>query len=191
MTASLHLSWQGPFSWPDYESISGLPPLPRESGLYLWTFQGKTGFVGYCAGITRRPFPQRLKEHTRKYLDGQYTVLDPFSAQKGERKEVWHGWSYARGRRSEFFARKAEITFAVHLQLAAFRVLVTEVENAPRILERLEARIMKLLYDQPAPYCNLPDQGMRLAPTRKDEASIVVENTYPAPLLGCPRVYEL
>ena len=81
------------------------------------TFQHKLGFLIYAAGITRRPIPARFGEHPRGYRDGKYNVLDLGAAEKGIRREIWHGWGYARNHREEFEERKEEIIQAVDNQL--------------------------------------------------------------------------
>lgn len=50
----------------------------------------------YAAGITRRPFIKRFREHTRAYLNGVYTVFDVPSLKKGIRKEIWHGFWFGK-----------------------------------------------------------------------------------------------
>jgi len=103
---TLTLNWEGPFAWPGFESVAGLPSLPQKPGVYLQTFEYQNGFLIYLAGITHRPVSARFKDHTRKYLNGEYNVLDIDAARRGVRKEVWHGWGYARAHREEFEARK-------------------------------------------------------------------------------------
>lgn len=84
--------WQGPFSWPKYGQGPDIPNIP---GVYLFTFPYKDGYVLYSAGISKS-IKKRIGTHTREYLKGKYNVLDVESAMKGERKEIWHGWGYAR-----------------------------------------------------------------------------------------------
>ena len=137
----IELDWEGPFAWPSFETESALPPLPSMSGIYLQTFGYNDGYLIYGAGLTRRRFCARLQEHTRKYLSGDYTVLDPAAASLGLRQEVWHGWGYARAHRAEFVNRKDEIHRAVRNQLSCFRIFVTDAAlkiGDPRALEPLK-----------------------------------------------------
>ncbi|WP_236973088.1 hypothetical protein [Membranihabitans marinus] len=46
------IEWNGPYSWPKYESVNGLPKIPDLEGVYLFTFEYKNNFVVYAAGIT-------------------------------------------------------------------------------------------------------------------------------------------
>jgi hypothetical protein len=154
------------------------------------TYQG--GYLIYLAGITRRPVPTRFKEHTRKYLAGEYNVLDIEAARQGVRKEVWHGWGYARAHREEFEARKPEILEAVHRQLAGFCIFIADVgSGSARILERTEAAIMRHLWQQPPPICEIPDRGMYLASRRSSEPPILAHNSCKVLLHGLPEHLEI
>jgi hypothetical protein len=170
----VHVCWDGPYSWPSFEKESRLRGLPRVPGVYLQTFEYLDGFLVYAAGLTRRPVLARFKEHTRQYMNGEYNVLDIDAANQGVRKEIWHGWGYARDHREEFEQRKIEIQSAVRRQLSGFRVFVAQLDTEGRILERVEASIMNHLNKQPSPYCSIPDQGMMLAPRRKDENPLLM-----------------
>jgi hypothetical protein len=188
---TLTLNWEGPFAWPGFESVAGLPSLPQKPGVYLQTFEYQNGYLIYLAGIARRPVSARFKDHTRKYLNGEYNVLDIDAARRGVRKEVWHGWGYARAHREEFEARKPEILEAVRRQLAGFCIFVADVGTGPRVLERIEAAVMNHLYRQPPPFCDIPDKGMYLAPRRPSEDPIRAENVCKAFLHGLPDCMEV
>ncbi len=160
----MEISWDGPFSWPKFELENNLPATLNHPGVYLWAVEFENGYLIYVAGLTRRPIPTRLREHTRKYMKGEYNVLDIDAMQQGVRREIWHGWGWSLAKRVKFEERKLVIHEAVNRQLAGFRIFVTDVGAQPRVLERLEASIMGNLYKQPAPFCNIPDKGMMLAP---------------------------
>jgi len=71
---SLDVDIQGPYGWPKFEgSLTSLPAIP---GVYLMTFEYRDGFLPYGFGITRRPLRKRFLEHTRKYVTGNYNILD-------------------------------------------------------------------------------------------------------------------
>ena len=93
---TIEATWDGPYSWPTYETENKLPPIPKIPGVYLQTFEYQGGYLIYAAGLTRRPAPRRFREHTHKYMNGEYTVLDIAAVQQGIRKEIWHGWGYAK-----------------------------------------------------------------------------------------------
>ncbi|MGO9569976.1 MAG: hypothetical protein ACLP5H_20805 [Desulfomonilaceae bacterium] len=188
---TIEVTWEGPYGWPGFESENNLRPIPNTPGVYLQTFEYQGGYLIYAAGLTRRPVPTRFRDHTRKYMNGEYNVLDIDAAQQGVRKEVWHGWGYAREHREEFEERKSIIVDAVRKQLTGFRIFVADVGTQPRTLERLEASIMNNLYQQPSPICDIPDKGMQLAPRWDSENQIVVKNNYAAVLHGLSAFLEI
>ncbi len=187
----IEVTWGGPYSWPKYEGENNLPAMPEAAGLYLQTFEYRGGYLIYAAGQTRRPAPTRFREHTAHFMNGDYNVLDIVNAQQGVRKEVWHGWNYARSHREEFEERKPIIIDAVRNQLRGFRIFLAVMGPEPRILERLEAAIMNALYEQPPPLCDIPDQGMHLAQRWASEAPILIKNNCAAVLHGLPSVLEI
>jgi hypothetical protein len=188
---TIEVTWKGPYGWPGFERANNLRPIPDMPGVYLQTFKYQGGYLIYAAGITRRPAPTRFRDHTRKYMNGEYNVLDINAAQQGVRKEVWHGWGYARGHREEFEERKSIIVDAVRKQLAEFRIFVGDVGIQPRILERIESSIMRNLYQQPSPICDIPDKGMQLAPRWDSENQIIVKSNFVAVLHGLPAFLEI
>ena len=191
MTNTIQATWNGPYSWPTFEDYNGLHAIPKLPGLYLQTFDYRNGYMIYAAGLTRRPVPARFKEHTHKYMNGEYNVLDINAAQQGIRKEIWHGWDYAKEHRDEFDERKLEIIDAVQKELDGFRIFVADVGEEPRILERLEASIMENLYRQPSPFCDIPDKGMFLSPRWDSEEPIVIESDCLVTIHGLPRRLEI
>jgi hypothetical protein len=172
----IDVSWTGPYAWPGFESKTKLPPIPKHSGVYLQTAEYLNGYLIYAAGITRRPIPTRFREHTHKYLSGDYNVLDIAAMKRGKRKEIWHGWGWSPEKRLEFERRKQIIIEAAQKQLEGFRIFVADIGNQPRILERLEASIMDWLDEQPSPFCDIPDEGMMLSRRWETELVIVAKN---------------
>lgn len=187
--ASIDLAWEGPFAWPGFETAASLPVLPEAPGVYIQACDYAGGFVILGCGVTRRPVAQRLREHTPKYLNGQYTVLDIEAARSGVRSEVWHGWSYAREHRDEFESRKSEIRDAVRRYLAGLRVFLADPSAGgrdSRLRERLEASIIDSLYQQPSPLCDLPDRGTLQLRRRAGELPVLIRNTSLSVLHGHP-----
>ena len=183
--------WTGPFAWPTFESETNLPSIPKHSGVYLMAVEYLNGYLIYAAGITRRPIPSRFREHTLKYMSGDYTVLDIAAMKQGIRKEIWHGWGWSPEKRAEYKRRKLMILDAARKQLAGFRIFVADIGTQPRILERLEASIMNKLYEQQPPLCDIPDKGMMLAPRWESEAVRIVQNQCLAELYGLPTRLEM
>ena len=188
--ATLEVTWDGPYSWPNFEPENNLPPIPNLQGVYLQTFEYENGYLIYGAGLTRRPISTRFIEHAREYMNGKYTVLDTDAARQGIRKEVWHGWGYARKNREEFEEKKMAIRDSVRKQLSEFRIFVANVEGV-RVHERLEASMMNNLYKQPPPFCNFPDRGMQLSPRWPSEEKIIVKNNCASLLHGVPILLEI
>ena len=191
---AVEVRWDGPYSWPGYERENGLPPLPKIPGVYLQTFEYQGGYLIYGPGLTRRSVPERFKQHTRKYMNGEYNVLDIAAIQQGVRREIWHGWGYARSHREEFEEQRTTILAAVRKQLAGFRIFITDtvdLSKEARVLERFEAAIMGSLNQQPPPICDIPDRGMHLSRRWASETPINVRNKCEALLHGLPAILEI
>ncbi len=185
----IDITWEGPFAWPGFEGKASLPALPRVPGVYIQAFEHQGGYLIYSAGITKRAVPERFQEHTRRYLNGEYNVLDTEAASRGERKEMWHGWGYARAHRDEFEAQREAIQNAARRQLASFRLFVADPDVAGgglRLRERLEAGIMDSLYQQPPPVCDLPDRNMFLARRLAGEPPVLIRSACSSVLQGLP-----
>jgi hypothetical protein len=192
MIDKINVEWRGPFGWPKFDGK--LKPVPKSPGVYLLTVEYQSGYLIYAAGITRRPMPERFREHTREYMNGIYNVLEIAAMKAGFRREIWHGlWlgKHPRERLAEYKNRRLEIQEAARKQLAGFRIFTADIGTRPRILERFEAAIMDALYKQPMPLCDIPDRGMMLAPRRKSEAPIVVRNKCQRTLYGLPACLEI
>ena len=190
-TKAIDIEWTGPYAWPKFETESDLSAIPKHPGVYLMTSEYKTGYIIYAAGITRRPIPTRFREHTMKYLSGDYTILDMSAMKHGVRKEIWHGWGWTPEKHKEYERRESELVNAAIKQLAAFRIFVADVGKEPRILERLEAAIMNTLYKDASPFCDIPDKGMMLAPRWELENPITVFMRCAVKLYGIPQQLEI
>ena len=109
----------------------------------------------------------------------------------GKRKEIWHGWGYARKHRDEFDKKRSTILEAVEKQLSGFRIHIAGLGNEPRILERIEASIMNNLYVQLPPISEMPDKGMQLAGRWDSESRIIIKNNSGSILHGLPEYLEV
>ena len=185
----LEINWHGPFSWIGYENQNNLDKIPDIEGVYLWTFKYNDGYLIYCAGITNST-KKRFRSHTLEYKSGNYTVFVVEEAENGKRKEIWHGWSYARAHREEFNERKEEILNAVESQLKSFRVFVAKVPDK-RIRARFESAIMKNIYSSKETWSELADKGMHLAKKKNDETTIKIKNTTNYKIYGLPENLEI
>ena len=183
------IQWQGPFAWPGYESQNNLDTMPDIEGLYLFTFKYNDGFLIYAVGVTNST-KKRLRRHSLEYKKGNYTVLDICAAEKGERQEIWHGWSYARTHQEEFNERKEEIVKAINNQLKSFRVFVAQVSDK-RTRERFEAAIMHNIYYCKEPWAELADRGMFLNGRYNTEMPLEINNISNYKIYGLPQKLEI
>lgn len=185
--------WNGPYGWPDFEC--DLPPVPHLPGVYLLTVNYQKGFLIYGVGITRRPIPQRLREHTHLYFKGRYNVYDFKALRKGKRVVVWK-WmglgDISPSAQARFNKHRVDVTIDVCKLLAGCRVFTANIGTVPRILERLEAAIIVNLHEkQPAPFCTIPDSGMHLEGRWDSEKPIVITNKCAVLLHGLPNRLEI
>jgi hypothetical protein len=197
----IELRWEGPFGWPGLEYRGTKQSLAdatvaSSSGIYLWTVEHRDGFLIYAAGITRQSFVKRLRQHTRAYRTGTFTLFDIPSLKQGVRKEIWHGIGFGTKkrtseRRNEYDKRREELRMAADEQLAAYCVFVAPVEPVRRLVERIEASIMDVLYAAPGPASAIPDRGMALAPRWPAEQPLVVRNVTGSLLHALPEELEV
>ncbi len=181
--------WQGPFSWIGYEEANQLEPIPDVAGVYLWTFEFKNGYIIRSVGVTSS-MRRRFREHTREYNRGNYTVLDVESAKRGVRKELWHGWQYAKEHRQQFMEHKDEILEFVKKELLAYRLFITPIADR-RKRERMEAAILINTYSSKEAWADLVDGGMAFRGRFNDEMPIKVKNVCSHKLYGLPETVEI
>lgn len=186
----LEILWTGPYGWPGHENR--LPSVPEHPGVYLLTVEYKGGYLIYAAGLTRGPIRKRLREHHRKYLRGDYHVLDIARLERGVRRLIWKGWSWDDAKRKDFEKRKAKIYDALQKKFQGLRIFVADLGGKKRLLERVEATIMNTLYHfQPSPFCDIPDKGMQLSKRWRSEKPILAINSCKRKLHGLPTYFEI
>lgn len=183
----LKADWSGPFSWPGFEPENGLSSVPEIPGIYLFTVKsGENEYLIYAAGFTQRPIPKRLREHTGKYRNGDYNILDPECMSYGHRRLIWKGWGWSEEKRAEYEIRKDEILTAADRQLCEMRLFVSNMTTDRRLLARVEGAIMKHLDKCEPPMCNIPDVGMSLSTCWENEEPITMKNSCSSVLRGLP-----
>lgn len=195
---AIQLDWHGPFGWPGFALESGLTDLEtaavaQRCGVYLWSVEHVGGFLIYAAGVTRRSFCTRFREHSRAYRQGVYTVFDAKHLQRGERKKVWPGFWFRKRlpeMEQDYLHRAPEISAARGDLLSAYRVFVAPLAPEPRVLERIEAAIMGALYAAGGAAAVIPDRGMALSPRRPDEPALLVRSTSAVVMHGLPNELE-
>ena len=183
------ITWRGPFSWPGFEDINKLKTIPDVEGVYLFTFKYKDGFLLYVAGITNST-KKRISTHNREYKKGNYTVLDVKSAENGIRKEIWHGWTYAKTHQDEFINNKKTILNAVQNQLNSFRIFIAEISEK-RKRERIEAATMQNIYSSKEGWSELADRGMFLTLRYNYEMPIEIKNICSSKIYGLSDTLEI
>lgn len=181
--------WQGPFSWPGFERINNLALIPDIAGVYLFTFEYKDGYILRSAGATNS-MKRRFSQHKREYMSGKYTVLDVKSANIGERKEIWHGWSYAKEHQEDFLHHRDYILKSVEHELAAYNLFTAEIVNK-RKQERIEFAIIHHAYLSKEPWGDLVDGQMALRGRANDEIPIEVRNICPRKIYGIAETFEI
>lgn len=183
------LNWKGPFSWPKFEEYNNQEEMKPTEGVYLWTFEFKECFLIYAAGITNST-KRRFATHTREYRKGNYTILDIDAAQKGIRKEIWHGWNYAKENQDEFIEKKEMILKSIEEQLKSFRIFIAEIPDK-RKRERLEAGIMQNIYISKDFWSELADRGMYLKGRYNSEMPIEIQNCCNHKIYGLKEFLEI
>lgn len=181
--------WEGPFSWNGFAHINKLKPIPDTAGVYLFTFEYKDGYILRSAGVTNST-KRRFAQHTREYRKGNYTILDVESAKLGERKEVWHGWEYAKAHRDEFIKHKDFIMESVEKELEAYRLFVAETAEK-RKRERIEFTVVQNIYSSQEPWADLVDRGMALRGRFNKEIPIKIRNICSSKIYGLPEILEV
>ena len=181
--------WQGPFSWPGFELVNNLAVIPDVAGVYLFTFEYKDGYILRSAGHTNS-MKRRFAQHKQEYMSGNYTVLDVESACNGERREVWHGWSYAKRHNDEFARHQDYILRSVENELLSYRLFVTEIADL-RKRKRIEFGIIQNAYISREPWGDLVDGGMALSGRFNYEIPIETRNIFPCRIYGVPEMLEV
>jgi len=183
------LIWQGPFSWIGYEQINEYKPIPDIAGVYLFAFEYLDGYILRSVGVTNS-MKRRLAQHTREYKKGNYTLIDVESAKNGIRKELWHGWQYAKEHQNEFLENKDVILEFAEKELIAYRLFITEIADR-RKRERIEAAILINTYNSKEPWADFIDGGMALRGRYNYELPMEIKNVCPHNLYGLPDTIEI
>lgn len=181
--------WQGPFAWIGCEQVHNLKLIPDMAGVYLFTFEYLDGYILRSVGVTNST-KRRFTQHAREYRRGNYTVLDVESAKIGLRKELWHGWRYAREHQDIFLDNKDVILEFVENELISYRLFISEIADK-RKRERIEAALLINAYSSKEPWHDLIDGGMALRGRHNYEIPIRIKNICPQRLYGLPETMEI
>lgn len=185
---SITLNWLGPYRWPKGGKQPQVEAL-EHGGVYLLSVEHNGAYLVYCAGHTGH-FRKRFRQHDRLYRNGTYSIFDYDAFADGRRVKVWPGFWMKKQRPrelcGEFIRRASEIKTATERWLNGYRVFVARVDVEKRIKQRLEAGLMSVFMSAEPPACNMPDQGMSLAPRWPWESPIHVNNITMERILGLP-----
>lgn len=184
-----NIVWQGPFSWIGYERNNRLKPVPNIAGVYLITFEYQDGYILRSVGVTNS-MKRRFLEHEREYKKGNYTILDVGYVKIGIRKEIWHGWQYAKAHQSQFFEFEDRILKFIEKELGAYKIFVAKI-NDNRKRERLEAAILINIYASKELWADLVDGGMNIRGRYNYEVPIQIRNICQQKIYGLPRIVEI
>ena len=182
-------SWKGPFCLPKLEKKTNFNSIPNISGVYIFCFPNKEGFVLEAAGITKST-KQRMATHLREYRKGNYNIFDMDAIKNCERAEIWHGWVDAKKNREEFKNNKDYYSKAIERHLSTYRIFVTEVPDL-RKRERIEAAIMINAYVSKEPWADLAPRWMHLKGRYNCEMPIEAVNDCDFNIYGLPKVLEI
>ena len=181
--------WEGPYSWYGFQESNKLNETPDVSGVYLFTFEYKDGFILRHAGITSS-MRKRFSQHRRYYFTGKYTILDVPSARNGERLELWHGWEYEKTHQEELLANADLIKKLAVEELTHYKIFVTQIFDK-RKRERLEFSIIHHAYASKEAWGDLVDRGMSLRGRFNYEMPIKAENSCNYRIYGLPKEIEI
>lgn len=184
--------WKGPFAWPGFGGPGQAEEIPDVSGVYLFTFEYLDGYILRSAGETDST-KRRFQDHRRKYVNGLYTVLDVAAGQKGERKEIWHGWprkAQEQEHRAQFQQYQDHIRKCVNDELRAYRLFAADIGDK-RKRQRVEAAIVMEAYRSKQPWADLIDGGMRLDGRWNNEIPISMSMRCESKIYGLPPLLEV
>lgn len=146
-------------------------PELKHAGLYLFTFEHDSGFLIWFDGFSTKNVANRLNDHIKKILCGSYSTLDILSANSGRRVEIWKGFYFKKDelKKKAFLDQKQALLPDIHAMLRGLRIFYSPLNEERRILARIEAAIMNILYEKEGAISEFPDKGMHLEPRWPEE----------------------
>ncbi len=189
LVAAIQLNWVGPY--PLYD-LSGNSVFDRKeiekSGIYLFTVSYGDGYLVDYVGETGQSFRQRLTEHARGYLGGEYRIYEASSYTESDNKPIWGG-TWLRDRRDrmgEFIARYDELAPRISEYIKLFQIFLCPIKLEHRLRQRVESAVALSLYEQPGLIGSFqaPETRKSYRPKRDDEISVKVKMRMPAKILG-------
>ena len=117
-------------------------------------------------------------------------MLDVESAKNGVRKELWHGWQYAKEHQNIYLENKDMILELANKELIAYRLFISKVTDR-RKRERIEAAILISNYSSKESWADLMDGGMSFRSRYSYEIPIQAKNICSHKLYGLPVSMEV
>jgi hypothetical protein len=188
--APVHLSFNGPFAWPDLPEAPSvfLAPEGRHSGVYLWTAASKQGHIVYYVGETGRAMSTRFTEHYLQHAAGFYHLYSPSEFLEGVKLEVWPGRYDSKHRKSilECVASHSRLAHTITELTNAYRFFLAPFQADARLRQRIEAAISITLRSLPGVPGTFQDEGIRYRPRRPDEAPLFCRLTTTSTVIEFP-----
>lgn len=190
----INLVFEGPYTFLTSKGLPSIFKSPLKRGVYIWTVPFKNKELIHYVGMTTREFRQRMKEHLKEYLSGEYGINDPVEMKKGSRMRIWDG--LYRGANIEDFIKKHDQLFPklVHM-LNIYRIYVAQLDCETRLLERIEAAIAENLFNQDGAVGDFqePDAHTHYIKIKRksDERIELVKLKCPKTLLGLPQTLRV
>jgi hypothetical protein len=189
LVRTIQLNWVGPYPLFDSSGKSVFDQKEmEESGIYLFTVAYENGYLVDYVGETGQSFRQRLTEHVRGYLGGEYRIYEASSYTESDNKLIWGG-TWLRDRRDrmgEFIARYDELAPRISEYIKLFQIFLCPTKLEHRLRQRVESAVALSLYEQPGLIGSFqgPETRISYRPKRDDEISIKVKMQMPAKILG-------
>jgi hypothetical protein len=163
-------------------------PIADEIGIYLWGIPHENGYLTYNVGETGKSFSQRLKQHLREYLRGNYTIYDSKLWKKGAQKLLWEGmWrdSY-KNREDEFLNQYPSLSKHLYNMLESMRLFVVPFHEDTHTRRKLEYSIAETLKTNPMSSHFFSKYESYNEKRREDETPIKVTFVDTKNIIGLP-----
>lgn len=184
------ISFRGPYGFLKSGKRPSIFRSSLKKGIYIWTVPfGKNELIHYV-GMTSRKFKERMMEHLKGYLSGEYEINDPEELQKGKRVRVWNGlW---RGADVEDFIKQHDVLFPKLLsQIRLYKIYIVQLNCEIRLIERIEAAIANYLYSQDGVVGSFQEPEIRYKKRKENEEPVIVKIKYNSKIIGLPRILEV
>lgn len=184
------ITFYGPYAFLKTNGLLSIFELSLKKGVYVWTVPFNNKELIHYVGITDRTFGERMAEHLKGYLSGEYGINDPRELQKGRRVRIWNGlW---RGADIEDFKKRHNELFPKMLSLLKiYKIYVAPLDCEIRLMERIEAAIANHLYGQDGVVGNFQEIEIRYKKRKESEEPVIVKLKYNSKIIGLPQILKV